>query len=85
MLRDNFESMTRIAQGFGATPAHFSWVKWPVKGKKGSHVSHVVEKYNSWLTSHPTYTWSDLVQSCNEGRLGSCAYQSYLSCCNPFL
>lgn len=78
LLRDNYEGLMHIAKNFGLTPAHFSWVTWPrTSGRRAGELSHVQTKYSTWLSSHPTYSWNDLVAACTDGRLGSRACFSF--------
>lgn len=75
LLRENYEGMMSIAKKFGLTPAYFSWVTWPrTSGRRANKLSHVQTKYSSWLSTHPTYAWDDLVSACTSGRLGSRAF-----------
>lgn len=72
LLRDNYDGLMRIAKAFGLTPAYFSWVTWPrTSRKRGAHLSHVHEKYSTWLSKHPTYAWTDLVSACKQGLFDS--------------
>lgn len=72
LLRDNYQALVTIPMQFGLTAASFSWVSWPrTKGQRTRELTHVQEKYNSWISMHPPYKWPGLVEACEAGALGA--------------
>lgn len=76
LLRDNFHPLVTIPLQFGLSAAHFSWAAWPrTRGNRHGKLSHVQEKYTSWISMHRTYLWPQLVAACRDGELGGATPQ----------
>lgn len=72
LFRDNYQALTLIAMEFGLSAASFSWVSWPrTTGHNAGKLTHVQEKYNSYVSTHPVYKWEGFSTACIDGKLGA--------------